>query len=162
MSGQQVADGVSTILGLGGLTITTIGGQEVLTLEDTTRANKVLSIETTAVHWSENVIGNNDWVQVGNAVDALSGYVVPLNATIVKVSMHTEDDNNNSKGIDLYIDGVNTGNIAAFTAVNGENEVTDVTLNIDVNAGQKLRLRGDASSGSIGDTVITVWLKWRG
>lgn len=162
MSGQQVADGTATLLGLGGLTVTTIGGQEVLTLEDTTRANKVLSIETTTLAWSENLVGNNDWIQVGNAVDALSGYVVPLNATIVKVAMHTEDDNNNSKGIDLYIDGVNNGNIAAFTAVNGENEVTDATLDIDVNAGQKLRLRGDASGGSIGDTVITVWLKWRG
>jgi hypothetical protein len=162
MSGQQVADGVSTILGLGGLTVTTIGGQEVLTLEDTTRANKVLSIETTPVVWSENRITNNDWMSIGNAVDADSGYVLPLNATIVKVSMHTADDNNNSKGIDLYIDGVNNGNIAAFTAVNGENEVTDVTLNIDVNAGQKIRLRGDAAGGVIEDTVVTVWLKWRG
>lgn len=162
MTGQQVADGVADILGVGGLAVTTIGGQEVLTLVDTTRSNKVLSIETTAIAWSENNVNNNDWMQVGNANDALSGYVVPLNATIVKATMHTSDDNNNSKGVDLYIDTVNNGTLLSLTAVNGENEATDNTLDIDVNAGQKLRIRGDASNGRIDDTIVTLWLKWRG
>lgn len=164
ITGQNVADGVATILGLpSGLSITTIGGQQVLTLIDTTRANKILSVETTAVTWSENRIGNNDWVQIGNANDAAIGYIVPLNATIVKVTAHTINDNNNSKNIDLYVDGVlKTANIVSFTAVNGQNEFIDVTLNVDIVAGEKLQLRGASTGGRIEDTVITIWLKWRG
>ncbi len=162
ITGQNVSDGVLSIAGLTGLTLTSIGGQEVLTIPDTTRANKVLSIETTAIAWSENRVGNNDWLQIGNANDADSGYIIPLNATIVKVTAHTENDNNNTKDIDLYIDAANNGAIATFTAVNGENEDSDVTLNIDVTAGQKLRLRGAATGGVVEDIVVTIWLKWRG
>jgi hypothetical protein len=165
MTGQEIADGVSDILGLpSGLAVTTIGGQEVLTLVDTTRSNKVLSVETTAITWSENRIGNNDWVQIGGAVDAESGYIVPLDATIVKVTAHTSDDNNNVKDIDLYIDGaLNTAGFISFNpAVNGQNEYSSVTDNIDVAAGEKIRLRGAATGGPVDDTVITIWLKWRG
>lgn len=164
MTGQNIADGVATLLNLpSGLAVTTIGGQEVLTLVDTTRANKVLSIETTAVTWSENRIGNNDWVQIGNANDANVGYIVPLNATIVKVTAHTTNDNNNSKDLDLYVDGVlSTSSIVSFTAVNGQNEFSDVTTNVDITAGEKIQIRGGATGGAIEDTVITVWLKWRG
>ncbi len=163
-TGQEIADGVATILSLpSGLAVTTIGGQEVLTLIDTTRTNKVLSIETTAVTWSENRIGNNDWVQIGSAVDALIGYIVPLNATIVKVTAHTSNDNNNTKAIDLYVDDVlKSASIATFTALNSQNEYSSVVDNIDIAAGEKLQLRGASTGGNIEDTVITIWLKWRG
>lgn len=160
-TGQQVADGVLAISGLGGLAVTTIGGQEVLTLVDTTRSNKVLSVETSALTWSENALSNNDWLQIGNATDAASGYVVPLDATVVKVMAHTEDDNGNTQTIDLYVDGVNTATVATFGGVSGEDDVTDATLNIDVDAGEKIRLRA-GTGGTIRDTVVTIWLKWRG
>jgi len=165
MTGQEIADGVATILSLPtGLAVTTINTQEVLTLIDTTRSNKVLSVETTAVTWSENRIGNNDWVQIGNANDSNVGYIIPMNATIVKISAHTTDDNNNTKDIDLYIDDVSstTGIVSFSPATNGQNEYSNVALNIDVNANQKIQLRGASTGGPIEDTVITIWLKWRG
>lgn len=165
MTGQNIADGVLNILNFpSGLAITDINGQQVLTLIDTTRANKVLSIESSTVTWSENRIGNNDWVQVGNANDALSGYIVPMDATIVKASIHTANNNGNTKGVDLYIDGVNDpGNpILSVTGAAGEKEDSDITLNIDVTADQKIRIRGDAAGGTIEDTVVTLWFKWRG
>lgn len=163
ITGQELADGVLAISGLGGLSVTSIGGQEILTLVDTTRSNKVLSIETSALTWMENNVTNNDWMQIGNATDADTGFIVPLDATIVKISAHTADDNGNSKDLNLYVDGaLNTAGIVSFTAVSGENEFTDNTLNIDVAAGAKLRLRGAPSGGRIEDTVVTIWLKWRG
>jgi len=160
-TGQEVADGVSTMLGFGGLAVTTINGQEVLTLEDTTRANKILSVGDTSVTWSENRVGNNDWMQIGSAVDADSGYIVPLNATVVKVTAHTENDNGNVKPMLLYIDGALNSTIGTFAGVAGESQFVDATLNIDVAQGEKLRIRG-GTGGQIEDTVITVWLKWRG
>ena len=164
MTGQNVSDGVLSIAGLTGLTVTTIGGQEVLTLIDTTRASKVLSVETSAITWSENVIGSNDWLDVGGATHADLGYVIPLNATIVKMTGHTADNRGNARDIDLYIDDVlSTSSIVVFTGgPSGQEEDSDVTLNIDVTAGEKLQLRGDAAAGNLDDVVITLWLKWRG
>lgn len=161
MTGQEVADGVSVLLGFGGLSVTTINGQEILTLVDTTRSDKILSVGDTSVTWSENKIGNNDWIEIGNSVDALSGYVVPLNATIVKITAHTSDNKGITKPIQLYIDGVLDGTIGTFAGGAGEDTFRNVTLNIDVTQDQKLRLRG-GTGGTIEDTVITLWLKWRG
>jgi hypothetical protein len=160
ITGQNVSDGVLAIAGLSDLGVSTINGQEVLTLVDATRV-KTLSISETAIGFSENTIGNNDWVDVGGAVDALSGYTMPMNGTVVRASFHTSDDNNNSKGVDLYVDGVATSPLLALTATNGENSVYDETLNIDVNQGQKIRLRGDAAGGSVQDSIIMIWIKWR-
>ncbi len=160
-TGQEIATGVSTMLGFGGLAVTTINTQEVLTLVDTTRANKILSVGDTSVTWSENRINNNDWFQIGAAVDAKSGYILPLNATIVKVTAHTADNKGNTKPILLYIDGALNSTIGTFAGIAGEDQFVDATLNIDVLQGQKLRLRG-GTGGKIEDTVVTVWLKWRG
>jgi hypothetical protein len=115
ITGQNVSDGVLAIAGLSDLGVSTINGQEVLTLVDATRV-KTLSISETAIGFSENTIGNNDWVDVGGAVDALSGYTMPMNGTVVRASFHTSDDNNNSKGVDLYVDGVATSPLLALTA----------------------------------------------
>lgn len=164
-TGQEVADGVATMLGLGGIAVTTInattGTQDVLTLVDTSRANKILSVGDTSVTWSENRVSNNDWMQIGGAVDALSGYIVPLNATIVKVTAHTENNRGNTKPMLLYINGALNSTIGTFAGVSGEDTFEDVTLDIDIAAGDKLRLRG-GTGGRIEDTVITLWLKWRG
>ena len=164
MTGQNIADGVLVISGLDCLALTTIGGQEVLTCTDSTRASKILSVETTAVTWSENVVGSNDWLDVGFANDADIGYIIPLNATIVKMTGHTADNRGNARDIDLYIDDVlSTSSIVVFTgSPTGQEEDSDVTLNIDVTAGEKLQLRGDAAAGNIDDVVVTLWLKWRG
>ncbi len=166
-TGQEIADGVSTILNLpSGLTVTTIDTEEVLTLIDTTRANKVLSVETTAITWSENRLGNNDWVQIGNANDANVGYIVPLKATIVKISAHTTNNNAIAKTIDLYVDGTIVGGagtgIVTFPGAAGQASYRNVTLNLDVAQDSKIQLRGGPTDGAIEDTVITIWLKWDG
>jgi len=163
-TGQEIADGVQTILGFDGLQITTVnastGTQEVLTLVDATRTNKNLSVGDTSVNWAENRVKNNDWLNIGRAADALSGYVVPLDATIVKITAHTSDAKGNTKPILLYVNGVLNTTVGTFSGA-GEQQFEDVTADIDVAAGDKLRLRG-GTGGTIEDTVITLWLKWRG
>jgi len=162
ITGQEVADGVSTILGLTNMTITTINGQPVLTIVDSTRTDKVLSVETSVVTWSDNKLGNNDWVSVGNATDAKSGFVIPMDATIVHISAHTSDDNGITKDIVLYIDAVDSGVIGTFSGVGGENAFNSTTVNIDVNQNQNIRLRGGPTNGFVEDIIISIWLKWRG
>lgn len=160
ITGQEIANGAKSLMGFGNLNVAIIGGQEVLTLVDTTRGNKVLSIETSALTWSENRVSNNDWLQIGNANDSRTGYIVPWNATIVKVTAHTANNRGNVKPILLYVNGVNVGSIATFNGPSGEDSFINDAENIDLVAGDKIRLRG-GTGGRIEDVVVTLWIKWR-
>ena len=145
-----------------GVTISIIDGQPVPTFIDNTRANKVVSIETVTFMWAENIVSNNDWLNIGGTSDAAIGHVMPHNSTIIKITAKTTDNNGNSKDLDLYVDDVlDTSSIASFSGAPGEDEFTDVTLNIDISAGEKIQLRGDAAGGSIDDTTVTLFVKWR-
>lgn len=142
------------------LTISTIGGQPIPTYTDTTRSNKTLSLETANFVWSELGVGNNDWIKIGEASDATSGYIMPFDGTIIRATGHTEDTNGNTKDIDVYVDAASQGSVGQFTGA-GEQEFSSTSLNIDFTAGQKLRLRGRTGQGTIGDTVVSVFVKWR-
>lgn len=160
MTGQELADGVNTMLGLGGVTISTINGQQILTLVDTTRANKVLSVSETEFVWSENRLNNNDWVSIGGARDASTGHIMPMNGTIVRVTAHTADDKSVAKAINLYIDGTLSGTVGTFAGTGGESTIVDAAANTDFIQGSKLRLRA-GGGGQIEDTTISIFVKWR-
>lgn len=142
--------------------VSTINSQPVPTFVDTTRSNKVLSMSDVSFTWGENVLGHNDWIRTaGNAHNALSGYIMPLQGTVVYVGAHCEDCNGNTKDLHLYIDGVDQGSIATLTGV-GEDSDFNATLDLNFTQGQKLRLRSVGSgSGDIEDTVATVHVRWR-
>lgn len=160
MTGQELADGVSTMIGLGGVTISTINAQQVLTLVDTTRANKILSVSETEFIWSENRVSNNDWISIGGARDAQTGHIMPMNGTIVRITAHTSDDNNVAKVINLYLDGALSGGVGTFAGAGGESTIVDAAYNVDFIQGQKLRLRA-GGGGKIEDTTISIFVKWR-
>jgi hypothetical protein len=162
VSGQQIADGVADILNLPAMTVSTINGQPIVTLADTTRSNKILSIDSVVFTWGENGLSNLDWLQIGgNATDAESGFIMPMDGTIVYSTGHCENTAANSKDIHLFIDGVDQGSLG--TLAGGANaEYNDNTINFDFNQGQKLRLRAvGAGTGNINDTVCSVFCKWR-
>jgi len=169
MTGQQIIDGVEAN---SDIKVEVINGQPIVTYTDNTRGTgsplaKRLSTDMVQYSWEENTVGNNDWVRLGGATDALTGHVMPMDATIVGVVAHTSNDGGNSKGIRLYIDGTlysTPDPLFSFTAVSGQNEYNSfVTMNLDVDVdqGEKIRLRGDASGGVIQDTVITLYIRWR-
>ena len=170
ISGTDIAEGTATILGISGLTFDTFPAvtspaddQTLLAFTDATRASKVLSVESHTFQWADNKVKDNDWIKTGNAGDADSGWVMPLDATIVGVTAHTEDTGGgNTFDIDLYIDAVDSGAVATLTG--GANvDDTDPTLNIDVDAGEKIRLRADqtAGAGDMQDTTVALFIKWR-
>ena len=87
---------------------------------------------------------------------------MPLDGTVVMATAHTEDANGQTFDIDLYIDAVDSGSIANLTGA-GEDSDSDPTLDLDFSAGQKLRLRADRSAGAgkIGDTTVSITVRWR-
>jgi len=148
--------------GVTGLTITTINGQPMLTLVDSTRSDKILSIAEHPVSWDDNRINLLDWIRIGNANDATSAYVTDFDGTIVTATAQCENVRNNDKIIHLFINNTNKGPIGTLSSPNADTFV-NTALNIDFNQGDQIRLQAlDGSSGRIEDTVIKLILKWRG
>jgi hypothetical protein len=169
ITGTNIAEGTAAILGIATLTFDTFPAvtspaddQTLLAYTDAGRS-KTLSVESHTFQWSDNKVKDNDWLSIGKAGDADSGWVMPLDATIVGITAHTEDTGGgNTFDIDLYIGVADSGSVATLTG--GANaEDTDPTLNIDVDAGVKIRLRADQSAGAgdMQDTTVALLIKWR-
>ncbi len=161
ITGQNIADGVVNILNIDGLTISTINAQPILTITDTTRGNKQLSSDSSVFNFGENALSHLDWIRVGNASDADSGHIMPMQGTVVMITAHCENTGANSKDIHLFIDGVDQGSLGTLSG-GAEAEITNTTVDIDFTQGQKIRLRAlDSGSGNIQDTVANVFVRWR-
>ena len=147
---------------IAGLTTTIINGHPMLTLEDTTRTNKILTIAENVLVFAENKLSDQDWIQISNANHSDSGFIATFDGTVVNISAHCENTGANSKDIRLYLDAVDTANIGTLSG--GANAtINDTTLNIDFTQGQRIRLRAiNGIGGNIEDTIIKLTVKWRG
>ncbi len=121
-----------------------------------------MSVESHTYVFADNSVDDNDWIDIGSTSDALSGYIMPLDGTVVSATAHTEDANGNTFDMDLYIDAVDSGAVVDLTGA-GEDSDSDPTLDLDFSAGQKLRVRADrtAGSGKLGDTIVVLTVRWR-
>lgn len=143
-----------------GLSVVNINGQPTLVLVDTTRGNKKLSVAEQVLMFSENTLANNDWVQIGDAVDADSGYIMDFDGTVVYSTAHCENTNANSKAIHMFINAVDNGSLG--TLAGGMNATfSNLVLNIDFVQGDKIRLQAQGVGGAIEDTVVKLTVKWR-
>ena len=159
ISGKQVAQGVVDILDLPLTVSSDINGQMIITTRDETRNSKMLSIDSNSFMWSENSLANNDWVQIAGASDGDSGYIMPLDGTIVMATAHCENAGDAST-INIY-NGASTTPVAAagsFTA-SPNAQFVNTTLDVDFVQGDRIRLRN--VGGRINDTVISIFVKWR-
>lgn len=173
MTGQQIADGVTNILNITGLTfstftaVTTPGDDQIyLSYIDSTRGDAVLSVESHTFPFSDNTLSNNSWVSIGDAVDAESGYIMPFAGRIVGASVHCENVGaGNTYNLDVVIGGPAAAGTATqiFAALTGTNaNDSDPALNLSFSAGDKLRVQADqsAGAGAMQDTVVTLMVKW--
>lgn len=151
----------------GDLAISIINGQPTLTFLDDSRASsspgmgKRLSVADHVISYSSSRLTLNDWIDIGGAMDADSGYIADFDGTVTFATAHCEDTKNNSKNIHLFINSTNEGSIGVLSG--GTNATfIDTTLNIDFDRGDKIRLQAQqGSGGAIGDTVVKLTLKWR-
>ena len=162
MTGQEIADGVATILNLTDLTFSTINGQTILTYEDGTRG-ETLSVDSQTYTFSDNTLDDGSWIEIGNAIDTDAGHIMPLDGTIVGVTAMSENPNGSTYEIDLFIEGsIDTANIATLSGTGIDTDV-DVTLNRPFDQGDRIRLQVDrtAGTGIMQDTVVNLMVRWR-
>lgn len=144
-----------------GLDVTTINGQPMLTLVDSTRSSKILSVAENVLSFSTNNLSDLEWLSIGNATDADSGYVADFDGTVVAATGQCENTGANSKDIHLYINGTDQGAIGNLSGGNNASFI-NTTLNFDFSQGDKIRLQAQGAGAQILDTVVKVTLKWRG
>jgi hypothetical protein len=146
---------------LPGVSVTIIDGQPFVTLIDTTRGNKVLSVAEQPLMFSDKSLTDLEWIAIGDAVDADSSYIADFDGTVVYATGHCENTGGNSKEIHLYINGVDS--VTLGTLSGGANATFNSnTLNVNFSQDDRIRLRAHGvASGRIEDTVIKITLKWR-
>ncbi len=138
-----------------------INGVDVLCIDDTARS-KSLSVNYNTFLWAEAALNDNDWIQIAHASDADSSHIVPLDSTIVGYTLHCENDNGNTKGINLYVNGIIAIKPLITLPGGGANSVmVDMNVNFDLAQGDRLRLRANTTGGTIRDTVITLYTRFR-
>lgn len=138
-----------------------------LFLADTTRSSKILSIMSTGFNFAMNSINNDDWILYSNQLTSTAGIIMPYAGTVIALTFQAVNAFNNRKNISVYVN--NTENTAALyangLATSGAYSVTDTNVNIDFNAGDKLRLRarsgGSPGTGNMQNVIVTLFVKWR-
>ena len=158
---RPISAGVGAAAAFPGLTTTVINGQPMLTLEDTTRFNKALSVSEQVLVFAESRLAHLDWISISTTADADSGYVADFDGTATSITAHCENTASNNKDIHLYIDSTDMGPVVALSGganVKAGNQV----LNVDFVQGQRIRLRAVGDTDKIEDTVIKLTIKWRG
>lgn len=136
-----------------------LDGELIPTFWDYNRS-KHLSIETQNILWSENRLSSTEWIGLSRAVDKLSGWIAPFNCTIVGYMGQTSLAGTTPKPIDLWIDGTNWGTLFSFAGSGTEDYQINNSINIDVLAGQKIRLKCGGGP-TIEDTVIELRIRWK-
>jgi len=130
---------------------------------DSTRGNKFLSVESSIFDFGHRSPSNNSWLRPGNEhIDSSkSGFIMPYDGTIVRATAQTNNTNNNSKTFSIFINLIENINILTLS---GTGEVKDevTNVNIDFNAGDKIRVRAKNGTGSkLSHTLVSIWVKWR-
>lgn len=143
----------------------TINGNLMPVYVDTGRSNKVLSSAKEMFSFGENNLADNDWITpAGNATNADSGHVMDEDKTVTAAAFTCEDDNGETKNLDLYINNAFVATLFTTDGSSGLNTDFDNALNIDVSQGDRLQMRaGDNGGGAndIEDTVVNIYLRGR-
>lgn len=167
-SGVSVVDagnGVANIDAFQGLAFTTIGGEQILTLVDASRSNKILSVEKMNYLMVENSVSNGTYLDVSYLTNTNSGYIMPLDGTIVGIALHKiSGSSSTTMRYDLYVDGsLHTQNLITSNG-SSEQKKQDNTLNIDLNANEKFIIRATRTAGSSTQTDVNIvlYIRWRG
>ena len=143
-----------------------VNGQPIIMFVDTTRGGgsppigKRLSVAEQTLAFSENRLGNNDWIQIGNASDADSGYIADFDGTLTYATGHCENTGTNTKNIHVFINNIDKGSIGTLSG--GLNATfINTTIDVDFIQGDRIRLQAQGAGGAIQDTVIKLTVRWR-
>lgn len=151
-----------------GISTSIIGGQEMLAFNDSTRTNKLLSIEKAKFLFVQATVSAGTYLKIGNQnTSSTEGYIMPFDGTVVGISSHIVDPNGRTGTYDMHFDNdAGTPTLITYSG-NNEQKMFDNTLDYDILAGQTLQFRCDSISGggmnkNQYDINVVLYVRWRG
>lgn len=131
-------------------------------LVDTTRKEKLLSIDTTRLGYAENTLSHRDWCQIGTASDTDSAHMMPYDGVVVRITAMCENTNKqeyDGKHIAIYVNDEEVSIPITFTGTGYQSEFC-TNINVSFRAGDRIRIRAVGKGNTIYDTVIDLYVKW--
>jgi len=125
--------------------------------------NKELSTNINHIIFTDSSVSKNQWISFGNGSNGNFGYIVPYNATIIGITIYTIDANGHAVPFNLFVGGTSVYN-NTLVGNSGEETIIVNNLNININQGDKLRIKSGDFSGflaSIDNTMIEIRLRYR-
>lgn len=133
-----------------------------LSYVDNTRSNKLLSVEMATLQFYGGVISSDDYLLLHSQTQATASYVLPYDATLVRMSLFVGNTHGNTATFSIYRDGIEAPNAATVSSNPAMNQriVTDLDIDVDQQQLVRLRLRG-ATGISVSDIVASLFVRWR-
>lgn len=129
-----------------------------LYIYDATRS-KWLSSETSVFSWGNNGNTDNQYLEFATSDAANSGVKIPVNATIVAVTIQTAtSSSDNARQFTIRKNNPNVDVVNFSTAAFTYNSIL---VNTDVTAGDFLRVFVTDEPNEVSSPIVTLWLKWR-
>lgn len=146
-----------------GINPVTISGAMVVVegigyISDLTRGGKYLSLSRQNYAYSRSGARDNGYLDVQQIAQVDAGWVIPRKGTIVAITSFWISGVN-GKSLEIHRNNSATvlhSHVGDAGVPNYEN-----TLNVDLNAGDKLRVFVSAAGGSITNTNVIVEVAWR-
>jgi hypothetical protein len=140
---------------------TTIDTEGIIYFEDSTRNNKLLSITRENFTFNHDAGIDNNYIKCGDTKSGIGevGWVMPRDATIVSLTARYGTGYATTKGFEIRTNGVATP-LHSFTLTR-DIEFSDTTLNIDLNAEDRLQIFVVAAESGAGDITVVLEIAWQ-
>ena len=104
--------------------------------------------------FTDSAVSDNDWCQIGSVNDTNNGYVLPFDVDVVGMSIQWKRIKNGPQTLVIYVDDDAVYESPAQLESNSTGSWITDTLDIPVNVGQKIRIRGGSTSSGYFDKCI--------
>lgn len=127
-------------------------------LVDSTREDKLLSIESTAYQFGERNASNNDWLIINDANNTEAGFSVPYDGTIVRASARISNTGGSGEAL-VYVND-NGHSVLNWNNYDSILNSHCTNINIPFNKDDIIRVRTENVNSTLKDCVVTIWVKW--
>jgi hypothetical protein len=149
----------------------TIGvkSEPMVFVADSTRNNKMLTLNSMPYTWSANYLNNDDWLLLPNVYTSDVGFVMPYDGTITGITSYVAYSQYHSKSLSVWVDNVENKEAHYINGLNTSNATkTTSTNSIDFARGANIRLQARTPEnyngfymGGIQYVSVAVNVKWR-
>ena len=141
-------------------------GEPIGSIEDPSRSNKVMGIDSFNFVWAEAVVtAGGGYLDVGVANATGQGFTVPVDCTLTWVTYQTGNNAGNARMFDLHLNASLMAGGSNFISISGSPMGFEASArtdcNFDFSVGDNISIFAEPGGGLNNDGVVTVWMRTR-